>query len=107
METWFTKNCPRQDEMLKAVATFYEGVVSIEQEPEGVDIREADSAVLEIIAKSLGYLVGRENSLADYISQKSTLPSDPTRWYVICCAAAWLIMQIYVRNLANAPKGGE
>lgn len=92
---------------MKLVDTFYQGVASIDPENRGPDIRASDSAQREMIANMLGFVIRSDNSLADYVSKKSTLPSDADRWYAICCAAAWLIMQICVRDLVRSQRGGE
>ncbi|HEY1841454.1 MAG TPA: hypothetical protein VGG53_14765 [Mycobacterium sp.] len=109
MEGWFEsdKHCPQRKEMLKVVGTLYQGVVSLDVESESSDIRLADSGALETVANMMGLIVRRNNSLADYISDISTLPNDKDRWYDICCAAGWLIMQIYVRELVRGQRGGD
>lgn len=109
MESWFEskKSCPKREEMLKLVDTFYEGMTTVDTESEGPNIRASDSAQRETIAIMLGLIIRRDNSLADHISTNSTLPSDINRWYAICTAAAWLVIQVRVRDLVRSQRGGE
>ncbi|GAB4671347.1 hypothetical protein [Mycobacterium avium] len=109
METWFAKHCPRREELLEVVSRFYAALISIKVEGASDNIREADSGALETLANMIGYCVKSDPSLAEYIDKQETLtlPSDELRWYAICCAAAWLIIQVYVRELVRSQDGGK
>nr|WP_131721753.1 hypothetical protein [Mycolicibacterium komanii] len=73
-----------------------------------IEIRDADDGALGMLAKSLAVFVNMDGTLVDWIEKNNqTYTADEDRWYAICTAGAWLIIQTYFREILAIENGGE
>lgn len=114
MASWFVvKNCPGRENLLSVVPELYKQLISTETDAFGDarskgEIQDAEFSALESVAKMIAVCIDREQSLVEWILEKNkqTFTADVARWYAICCAAGWVVIQTYFREL-KSENGGE
>lgn len=105
METWLKKNCPQKQRLLESLPVLYKEIISSESDEFG-DAREkpefvhADSSAHEAVARMIAVTIERERSLTSYVVKilKKPIPTERIRWYDICTAAGWFLIQTFVRE---------
>jgi hypothetical protein len=109
IEEWFRKHCPGREYLLSNVDDFYNRLILAGSTDGTVhfSIREADSADLEMLARMIAPLVNKEQSLVEWIEMHDqTYAPDLERWYDICRAAGFHIIQVFVRERTKREKSG-
>jgi hypothetical protein len=73
METWFTAHCPGREYLLSLVQDFYNKIIFAgpERDHVNINIREADTADLELLAGMLAQIVTKEQSLLEWIDMNN------------------------------------
>jgi hypothetical protein len=111
MNEWFSKakNCPGRERLLAGVPGLYKELIASGAEgTQDKSIENAESSSLEAVAKMIAFCVDREQSLVDWIEKNhQTFPPEPDKWYAICCAAGWIIIQTYFRERVSQSGGGK
>jgi hypothetical protein len=110
MKEWFSKpkTCSGRERLLSGVPTMYKQLlVMSDGEADEPTIDSAEASVLDMVAKTLALAIDREESLVNWIEEHDqTYPAEADKWYAICCAAGWVVIQTYFRERISR-NGGE